>query len=331
MYRIETPASDFWLKGYFLLFLVKFLVYRPLHFLRRFYRHFFNKNFIQHKWIIADFGRFPNNIAPVVGSLFSLAWVCEKMKINIEVMRSSSVIWQQFENNTLINTVNAPQQTSNLSHEPFMATYYLADLERFFILPEYGHEVLSKLSIKKELCEIADQWFDTHIKGCQVAVHYRGTDAASGQEIVFDRYPIKPEHYINYLKAVLDDPNSIFVVSDQAQFIEQMHEAFPGKVFTRDIQRSYDYRPLHRDPEYMGEQQVKNALIDILILAKTRLIYTTGSGFACMARFFNPEIKIIECDGKRKYRGKNIVPASMDNSYNKFYLPYLKKNGSSSQ
>ncbi len=330
-YRVTTPASDFWLKGYFLLFLPKLLVVRPYYFFRHFYCIFFNKNFIQHNWVIVDFRQLPNNIAPIIGGIVTLAWVCEKMKINIEIMRSSCVIWEQFENNTLINTPNMPQPISNLSHKPLIMDYYLAELGRYFILPKYGHKVLSKLSIKKELQEIADQWFDIHIKGCQVAVHYRGTDAASGKEIVFDRYPIKPEHYINYLKEVLGNTNSIFVASDQTQFIDQMHEAFPGKVSARDIQRSYDSRPLHKDPEYSGKQQVKNALIDLLILAKTKLIYTIGSDFVCTTRYFNPEIKIITCDGKREHRGKNIVPVSRDDSYNKFYLPYLEKDKVSPQ
>ena len=326
MYRVKTSSSDFWLRGYFLLFLFKLSVIRPLHFFRHFYRNFFNKNFTRHDWIIADFGIFPNNLSAIFGGIVFLAWVCEKMKINIELARSSCVIWEQFENNTLINTTNAPQLKSNFPYKPFIVGYPLTGWEKHFILSEYGHKVLSKLSIKKELREIADQWFDTHIKECRIAVHYRGTDVAAGREMAYDRYVIKTEHYINYLRAALGHTNSIFVASDQAQFIDQMHETFPGKVFARDIQRSYDDRVLHFTPEYMGEQQVKNALIDLLILAKTKLIYTTGSGFVYATRFFNPKIKIITLDGKREFRDKNVRPASKDDLYNKFYLPYLEKD-----
>ena len=331
VYRVKLSSSDFWLRGYFLLFLFKLVVIRPLYFLRVFHRDFFNKNFTKHDWIIADFGGFPDSISTIFGGIVFLAWVCEKMKINIKLVRTSCVILEQFENNTLINTTNAPQLKSNFPYKPFIVGYALTGWEKHFILSEYGHQVLSKLSIKKELQEIADQWFDTHIKGCQVAVHYRGTDAAAGEEISLDRYPIKPEHYINYLREVVSDKNRIFVASDQKQFVDQMHEAFPGKVFARDIQRSYDNRSLHRDPQYKGEQQIKNALIDLLILAKTKLIYTTGSGFVYATRFFNPKIKIITLDGKREFRDKNVRPVSRDDLYNKFYLPYLEKNKVSPQ
>ena len=186
MYRVKIPSSDFWLKGYFLLFLLRLVVIRPLHFIRNFYRNFFNKNFIRHDWIIVDFSRFPNNISAIFGGIVFLAWVCEKMKINIKLIRASSVIWEQFESNTLINAANVTQQTSNFPNKPFIVEYPLTGWEKHFILSEYGYKVLSELSIKRELRDIADQWFDTHIKGCRVAVHYRGTDAASGQESAYD-------------------------------------------------------------------------------------------------------------------------------------------------
>ena len=46
----------------------------------------------------------------------------------------------------------------------------------FSISSEYGHKVLSKLSIKESLKKSANEWFDKHIKGDWMAVHYRGTD-----------------------------------------------------------------------------------------------------------------------------------------------------------
>ena len=55
--------------------------------------------------------------------------------------------------------------------------------------------------------------------------------------------------------------------------------------------------------------QEKDALIDLLILAKAKLVYATGSGFVDVVRYFNPQIKIISRRGQRRIiRGKNNAP-----------------------
>ena len=171
----------------------------------------------------------------------------------------------------------------------------------FFISPEYGHKVLSKFSIKEELKESANRWVLKNICGDWVAVHYRGTDVPNSCKMDLDVY-------ITYLKTVLDNQCNIFACSDRVQFIDQMHDAFPGRVFARDIQRSYDaHRPLHWDPEYKGEQQIKDALIDVLILAKAKLVYTTGSHYIDIVQYFNPKTKIVSLDGRKFLQGKNYM------------------------
>ena len=176
---------------------------------------------------------------------------------------------------------------------------------KFAISAEYGHEMISKLRIKEALLQQADEWVNSNLQGDWVSVHYRGTDA--------NRRLIAIETYIAYLKEILDDQCSIFACSDQAQFIEQIKEAFPGRVFSREITRSQDNKSLHRDTIYRGNQQVQDALIDILILSKAKLIYTTGSWFIEIVRFFNPAVKIVSFDLMHlifKYHRKidNFIP-----------------------
>jgi len=122
------------------------------------------------------------------------------------------------------------------------------------------------------------------------------------------------ESYIVYLKEVLDNHCRIFACSDQAQFIDEMNVAFPGRVFARDIQRSFDNRALHRDSEYLGVEQKKDAFMDILVLARAKLIYTTGSGFVDVVRLFNPKTKIVSLDG-RKRAGNNYMPIPKKDLY----------------
>ena len=305
-YRTGVSPFDFWLKGYFLLFLFKFLVVRPLFFLRAFYRSFFNKSFLLGKNFIVDCRR-PYSFGQLLTGIVALGWFCEKMNTNIKVERSTNMVWQYFENDVL-NFRDEPD-TKPDSYYEFILKHDLAGHGMYSISPQYGHKILSTLSIKEELRDAANQWFDKNIKANWVAVHYRGTDVERYKHgWCKDRYKINLESYIVYLKAILDKQCDIFACSDQAQFIDQMYAAFPGKVFARDIQRSYDSRTLHFDPKYKGKQQIKDALMDILILAKAELVYTTGSGFVDIVQYFNPKIKIISLDDRKTAKGENYMP-----------------------
>ena len=63
------------------------------------------------------------------------------------------------------------------------------------------------------------------------------------------------------------------------------------------------------DKKYCGTEQMKDALMDILILSKAKLIYTTGSWFVDVVRFFNPSIKIVSLS-RFSYHQKidNFIP-----------------------
>ena len=265
-----------------------------------------------------------------LNQIVAFAWLCEKMKINIKIESFNCAIFHLFKNNVLALTkeVERPEQKeiefSPSQNKTFV--YNMSWLGLFSISSEYGHKIISKLSVKEYLIKSANSWLDEHIKGDWVAVHYRGTDIEARKTTWYkDRYRINLVSYIKYLQGVLDNQTSIFACSDQAQFIDKMKEAFPGRVFARDINRSYNFLPIHWwIREYVGERQRKqeeDALIDILILAKAELIYTTGSGFVDVVRYFNPKIKIVSMDGRRIGRGKNNVPMPRKDLFKKLSIP----------
>ncbi len=316
-YRTGLSSSDFWVKGYFLIFLFKFLIVRPMFFLRALYRSLFTKSVIFGKDLAVDCSHhYP--LGTLLTGIVFLAWFGEKMCINIKFEHSTNIISKHFENDVL-NFRNEPNTNFNFSNK-FILKRELSEHGMYFISPEYGHKILSTLSIKQELKEVADQWFEKNIKGNWVAVHYRGTDVERHKhDGCEDRYTVNLESYIVYLKEILNNQCSIFACSDQAQFIDQMYEAFPSKMFARNIQRSCDFQALHKN--YRGEQQIKDALIDILILAKAGLIYTTGSGFVDIVQYFNPKIKIVSLDGRKNAQGKNYMPIPRKDLLEKLSLP----------
>ena len=230
-------------------------------------------------------------------TIVGVAWFGEKMNMNIKFTGLEDV----FENSMLIHSEK--YQHENLKQ--LINTMLWENYAKVIIPSEYGYQIISKLGIKEALLQEVDEWVNSNLQGDWVSIHYRGTDAK--------RRLIAIEVYIAYLKEVLDDQCSIFACSDQAQFIDQIKEAFPGRVFSREITRSYDSQPLHEDTIYSGNQQVQDALMDILILSKTKLIYTTGSWFVDVVRFFNPAVKIISFELMRqrfKYHREidNFIP-----------------------
>ena len=237
------------------------------------------------------------------------------------------MIWRHFENDTLINIIDKSTHKFQPATQKKLFGNDVAWFSVFFVSSTYGHKVLSKLAINPDLKRCANQWFADNIKGDWIAVHYRGTDIE--KEIKYrHRYRIDIDPYITYLKEVIGDQYSIFACSDQGQFIDKMHMTFPDRVFSRNIERSYNESPIHRHETWLIPpkgidtfNQEKDALIDLLILAKAKLIYTTGSGFVDATRYFNPQIKIISLDQRKIGRGKNNMPIPRKDLYDRLCRP----------
>ena len=288
---------------------IKRLSLRHSYFTKLFRGQFLNKDLLNSKCVVVNY----EDCRPIGTSLdgiVAFAWVCEKMKINVKIKKPNSMVWRHFENDMLINTKDESTHKLQSSTREKVFANDVAWFGIFFISSAYGHKILSKLAINSDLKRCANQWIADNLKEDWVAVHYRGTD------VLLSRTLMDIDSYITYLKEVIGDQYSIFACSDQAQFIDKMRMAFPNRAFSRDIERSYDESPLHRHDTWLTPpkgidpfNQEKDALIDLLILAKAKLIYTTGSGFVDVARYFNPQIKIISRRGQRRIiRGKNHVP-----------------------
>ena len=276
------------------------------------------------------------DIRPVGVSLncmVGIAWLLEKQGIAFKFKRPSSAMWRHFENNVLFNATNRPKQKCRPSRQVILGDDLMEQVAIKFASSEYGHKVFTRLSIKEDLQKSANEWFEAHIKGDWVAVHYRGTDIRGskrerffkgGSRIDLERSRINIKPYVAYLEEVLDSQCTIFACSDQAQFIDEMKAVFSGRMFARDIKRSYDEEPLHsvcRIPKHDSFDQERDALIDLLVLAKSELIYTTGSGFINVVRYFNPEVKIASLDGRTMRGWKNNLPIPKLDLLEKLSLP----------
>ena len=283
------------------------------------------REFFHTKHIVLN-GHTLETMSHIFLGLVLVAWLCERMRVNLKIEGLSDL----FSDDLIIN--NASEYSEDYFKNAKKSAVYplIIWIAIMYISSEYGNKILSKLPIREDIRKCADEWFTNHIKGDWVAVHFRGTDCNDKKTRHNTRCGIRLDDYINYLQAVLDKKCSILVCSDQAQFIDEMRAAFPGRVFARDIQRSYDNRALHLDPEYRGVKQKKDALIDMLILAKANLVYTPGSGFIDVLRFLNPSIKIVSLDkrwlaerfsiGRSSRNGAPIPRSDLLKKFHKSYL-----------
>ena len=244
-----------------------------------------------------------NHFPQIIG----VAWLCEKLGINVKfTFPGTRFNTQNFFENSVLNYAKACHLENFEKLKNPLANLERVGIYEVFakceISSEYGHKIISKLSIKQEIQQQADQWFNANIKGACVGVHYRQTDVIQEHRI------ISIDSYIDYLKQLLDDHYHIYACSDTVSFIDAIHRAFPNRVVSRDITRSKEGRSLQFHVPYAGHQQRQDAFIDMLTLAKCKMIYTVGSFFIDAIRFFNPAIKTISLDGRGKhfYKNKNI-------------------------
>ncbi len=271
------------------------------------YTEFFKQYITHRKTPLADYVYvMPRN--PSLGNHFpqiiGVAWLCEKLGINVKfTFPGTRFNTQNFFENSVFNYARTCHLESFTKLENPLANLERVGIYEVFakceISSEYGHKIISKLSIKQEIQQQANQWFDANITGACVGVHYRQTDVIQEHRI------ISIDSYIDYLKQVLDDHYQIYACSDTVSFIDAIHKAFPNRVVSRDITRSQEGRSLQFHVPYAGHQQRQDAFIDMLTLAKCKMIYTVGSFFIDAIRFFNPAIKIIALDGRGKHFHKN--------------------------
>ncbi len=273
--------------------------------------------FVYRKCVIIEFSDFDRSTTALFRYSIGYAWLCEKFKVNFEFTCDSNAKGTEtfFENYIDVEQHRKKhpefyKMEANIFDEGFRKIN-ITRIGAYLVPPQFGHKILSKLSIRSDFEKHADEYIDLSTNEDWVAVHFRGTDIISWDKASF-RYVITLESYIVYLKEVLDNHCRIFACSDQAQFIDKMNVAFPGRVFARDIQRSIDYEPLHKSKN--DRRQKKDAFMDLLVLARAKLIYTTGSAFVDIVRFFNPKTKIVSLDG-RKMAGNNYMPIPKKDLY----------------
>ena len=129
-----------------------------------------------------------------------------------------------------------------------------------------------------------------------IGVHYRGTDKISAA--YREAQPISYQDLYNYmLKAKSGMANvKFFIASDDERFIEFLNQRCPHDFCQYTQPRCRTELGLHNMSEIPAYDRGKNALIDCLLLAKSKTLIRMSSHLSNTSVMFNPKMKVINAN-----------------------------------
>ncbi len=157
-------------------------------------------------------------------------------------------------------------------------------------------EYLSEIKIKKDVLNLVEKFYRENLKNKIIGIHIRRGDFLKIRSGI---WKISPEEgFIEEIRKEisLEKQAKFFLATDDLETEKRIKSLFGERIIT------YPKKEYNRDKE----NSVKEALIELILLSKTKkIIGTYGSSFTEMAWFFGrckPEIKIvIDKHALRKY------------------------------
>jgi hypothetical protein len=122
-----------------------------------------------------------------------------------------------------------------------------------------------------------------------IGIHYRGTDKKKeAPKINYDAVFAKVAQHIPK-----DRPYSIFIATDETEFLKQARKKFVNHVVATDAHRAHiNGGAVHfsyKNNYSIGEE----ALIDACLLSKCDLLIRTSSNLSLWSTYFNPQLPVI--------------------------------------
>jgi len=154
------------------------------------------------------------------------------------------------------------------------------------------------IRFKQAVMDRADEFYRERMEGHPlIGVHLRGTDIWYAPRVPARCYP-------PYIDALLDKmPEArLFVASDQEQLVEFMQRRYGDRVVSQDCLRSRTLKNAmvfkDRNPSEHGEEVLRDALL----FSRCSVIVKGPGAVAELARYLNPDIKLIRVPSPRRRR-----------------------------
>ena len=157
------------------------------------------------------------------------------------------------------------------------------------------------IKIKEHIAAKVAHFYDQHFDGYQVVgLHMRGSDKGTALSSAKLMRIITPDQYFPYIDNYLAEyPDSkIFLATEQAQFVNQVHGRYGSRVIVRDVIRTNGFgqgqNPFQQRSEGNGYAKGEEVLIDCLLLARCNFLLRCTSAVGEYAMYFNRDLKCID-------------------------------------
>jgi hypothetical protein len=149
------------------------------------------------------------------------------------------------------------------------------------------------LAVKQDILSEVESFCHQHFANRRVlGVHYRGTDKTKESPVVpYDTVKRNIEHYLK----LRPETDSVFIASDDINFIENMESASVGRsiIYRNDSLRSRDGNSLHESADTNKYEVNRDAIVNCLLLSRCDALLKTASILSGWSKLFNPKLPVV--------------------------------------
>jgi len=193
--------------------------------------------------------------------------------------------WEYYFEPISLGTSNHAKATTIDPHLHDLLTYHAAAMSR-----ATAHDLMARhVRLRPHLAHKLDAFAATHFAGVYpIGVHYRGTDKHE------EAPPVAYEEVAAAIDRAAASAGAqtvrVFVATDDQRFLDFMIERFADRLLYRPMFRSKDGRPIDVTNDDSNYQKGEDAVIDCLLLSRTRCLIRTASNLSLCSSFFNPDV-----------------------------------------
>ncbi|PCI95116.1 hypothetical protein COB11_03030 [Candidatus Aerophobetes bacterium] len=178
----------------------------------------------------------------------------------------------------------------------------IGNAAHYYFSRKYAKSLIDKyIRVKQDILDEIDTFYDKHLKDkVVIGIHYRGTD--KHLEASHLDYDMLTKALTKELRALGDVDYVIFLATDEPSVVERLSASYPDRLVYTDAERMQE--PVHYASNKCY-QKGREALVDMLLLAKSNIIIRTNSNLGAVSCFYNPKMKIVNLNymNDRLYNG----------------------------
>ena len=167
---------------------------------------------------------------------------------------------------------------------------------------EKAHRYISRyIRIKPQILEDVNRLQQRFGAGGTLGVHLRGTDKGTAGAAPHLMRVVKPTTYFPLVDKYMDRYGlyTLFVATDQAQFVDLFRTRYGDRVLAADAIRSDSSVNPFQQVGDRGYQKGREVLVDCLLLSQCDYLIKCTSAVGEYAMYFNPDLECIDTNHLR--------------------------------